>query len=421
MPYPAKKPFKKFSKPTYGKKPFGFKSAYKKPYSEKEGFKKSFGDKPAIRTATKIGESAPRPDKPFTAMPFGSAQGKPAWKTGAPKPGYATRPYGKKPFGSAPFGSAHGKQGKPFGAPTMRTANKPGEFAPRPSAAFAAKPGFQVNAKKDFNSKWTKPVTKPGFREVPEKKIDTSWGGVAQWYHDTVEDKGSYQKDLILPNLIRLMDVRAGEMILDLACGEGFFSRRFNRLGAKVVASDISKELIEIAKKDKDAQGVQFEVAPADKIPFVADASIDKIVIILALQNIENVPGVFAECARVLKPGGKLYFVINHPAFRIPKQSSWGWEQNADRTVQYRRVDRYLSELREYINMHPGDKPGETTISFHRPMQYFVKSLKKNGFGVTGMEEWTSDRKSQPGPRAEAENRARIEIPMFMFVEAKKI
>ncbi len=396
------KPFKKFHKKPFGKaqgKSFGFKSAYKKSFGPAQ---RPPGVGPKIRTATKIGESAPRSDKPFTAMP--------AWKTGAPKPGYATRPYGSRPGFK-----------KPFGAPTMRTANKPGEYAPRPSAEFAAKPGFQMNAKKDFNSKWTKPVVKSGFREMPEKKIDTSWGGVAQWYHDTVEDKGSYQKDLILPNLIRLMDVRAGEMILDLACGEGFFSRRFNRLGAKVVASDISKELIEIAKKDKDAQGVQFEVAPADKIPFVADASIDKIVIVLALQNIENVPGVFTEVARVLKPGGKLFFVINHPAFRIPKQSSWGWEQNAERTIQYRRVDRYLSELREYINMHPGDKPGETTVSFHRPMQYFVKALKKNGMGVTGMEEWTSDRKSQPGPRAEAENRARIEIPMFMFIEARKI
>lgn len=400
MAYLAKKPFKKKPFGSAQGKPFGFKSAYKKPFGNK--FTRPASAEPKIRTASKIGESAPKPSTPFTAMP--------AWKTGAPKPGYATRPYGKKPFGST--------GGKPFGAPTMRTANKPGEFAPRPSAEFAAKAGFQIHTKKDFNSKWTKPVV---AAKPAEKKVDTSWGGVAQWYHDTVEDKGSYQKDLILPNLIRLMDVRAGETVLDLACGEGFFSRRFNRLGAKVVASDISKELIEIAKKDKDAQGVQFEVAPADKIPFVADASVDKIVIVLALQNIENVPGVFAECARVLKPGGKLFFVINHPAFRIPKQSSWGWDQGAEKTTQYRRIDRYLSELREYINMHPGDKPGETTVSFHRPMQYFVKSLKKNGFGVTGMEEWTSDRKSQPGPRAEAENRARIEIPMFMFVEAKKI
>ncbi len=304
--------------------------------------------------------------------------------------------------------------------------------------AYPAKKSLNMSSRrpfKRFNKKPSDGVLKRPFFAKPagdgKSKISTGWGGVAEWYHDTVEEKGSYQRDLILPNLLRLMDIKKGETVLDLACGEGFFSRRFNRLGAKVIASDISKELIAIAKKDKDAQGVQFEVASADQIPFVASGSVDKAVIVLALQNIENVPGVFAEVSRVLKPSGKLYFVINHPAFRIPKQSSWGWddivkskEQKAKMgsgSVQYRRVDRYLSELREKIQMMPGAKPDEVTVSFHRPLQYFVKALKKNGFGITGMEEWTSDRKSQPGPRAEAENRARIEIPLFMFIEAKKI
>ncbi|MDO8602173.1 MAG: class I SAM-dependent methyltransferase [bacterium] len=394
----------------------------------------------------------------------------------------------KKPFGKAPFNSVQGKHGKPFkkfskftrsslaasgaakggqaGGPAIRTATKIGEHAPKPLGSkpkwadkpawksYNSKPAFKPfgsaqgkpTIKKDFSSKWARPYTASGGRATsgskPEKKFETSWGGVAQWYHDTVEEKGSYQKDLILPNLLRLMDIHAGETVLDLACGEGFFSRRFNRLGAKVFASDISKELIEIAKKDKDVQGVQFDVSSADAIPFIKDSSIDKAVIVLALQNIENVPGVFAECSRVLKQNGKLYFVINHPAFRIPKQSSWGWDEVANRgaysanrengeTIQYRRVDRYLSELREKIDMRPSlgrhesassqPKSASTTISFHRPLQYFAKSLKKNGFAITGMEEWSSDRKSEPGPRAEAENRARIEIPMFMFIEARKI
>lgn len=346
-----------------------------------------------------------KPFKKFSKKPFGAARGKP----------FGFKSAYKKSFSPA--------QRPPSTGPKMRVANKIGEYAPRPSAEFAARPGYQMNTKKDFSAKWKKPVGagKPfgsAQGKPVEKKLETGWGGVANWYHDTVEEKGSYQRDLILPNLLRLMDVKSGETILDLACGEGFFSRRFNRLGAKVIASDISKELIEIAKKDKDAQGVQFEVAPADKIPFVADGSIDKAVIVLALQNIENVPGVFAEVARTLKPSGRLYFVLNHPAFRIPKASSWGWQGSE---VQYRRVDRYLSETREKIVMHPGEKPDEVTVSFHRPLQYFIKALKKNGFGVIGMEEWISDRKSQPGPRAEAENRARVEIPMFMFVEAKKI
>ena len=71
--------------------------------------------------------------------------------------------------------------------------------------------------------------------------------------------------------------------------------------------------------------------------------------------------------------------------------------------------------------MHPGDKPDEMTISFHRPLQFYFKQLGKAGFGVTNMEEWSSNRLSQPGPRAEAENRARKEIPLFMCLEAEKI
>jgi ubiquinone/menaquinone biosynthesis C-methylase UbiE len=274
---------------------------------------------------------------------------------------------------------------------------------------------------------------------------------VAQWYHETVEDKGSYQRDLILPNVIRLLDIKKGETVLDLACGEGFFARRYANNGASVVGVDVASELIDIARKsgavssqaplgntrDKQSDGKvkeenpKYYVAGADAIPFVADNSIDKITIILALQNIENVTGVFKECSRVLKTGGKLLLVINHPAFRVPKASGWGWASSAnskektaksgEEAVQYRRIDKYMSELREKIDMAPGTAASEHTISFHRPLQYFVKLLGKVGLAVINMEEWVGNRKSQPGPRAGAEDKARAEIPLFMMLEVKKI
>ena len=63
---------------------------------------------------------------------------------------------------------------------------------------------------------------------------NTSWGNVADWYDDTIEREGSYQRDLILPNLIRLVAVKSGEKIIDIACGQGFFTREMAKARASV-------------------------------------------------------------------------------------------------------------------------------------------------------------------------------------------
>ena len=253
-------------------------------------------------------------------------------------------------------------------------------------------------------------------------KKDTSWGRVAEWYNELFDDKNTYQKAVILPNLLRVMDIKKGDVVLDLACGQGFFSREFNKKGAKVIGVDISKELIDIAIKNSP-KGIEYHVSSADRIEFIADQSVDKAAIILATQNIDNFKDALRECNRVLRPEGRLFIVLNHPAFRTPKESSWGWDPSANsgQGAQYRRVDRYLSELKAPIQMHPGENPKEITLSFHRPLQSYFKAFRKNNFVVAGLEEWVSNRKSEPGPRAAAENRARSEIPLFMFLELRKI
>jgi len=243
----------------------------------------------------------------------------------------------------------------------------------------------------------------------------TSWSRVADWYDTYLKEEGTYQRDLILPNMLRLMDIKKSEAVLDLGCGQGFFSREFAIAGGTVTGVDVSKELIAIARRLSPPY-VRFEAAPADRLESIQTGSLDKVAIVLALQNMENLKGVIRECRRVLKAGGNLYLVLNHPAFRVPRASSWDWDEKTG--VQYRRVERYLSEATIKIQMRPGDKPDEYTISFHRPLQSYVKALTNAGFCVVRLEEWNSNRKSGPGPRAAAENRARQEIPLFLFIQA---
>ena len=77
------------------------------------------------------------------------------------------------------------------------------------------------------------------------QKKETSWGKVADWYDDMVLSNDSYQKTLILPNLLRVMDIKNGQKILDIGCGQGFFTNEFGRAGAVVTGIDVSPELIE--------------------------------------------------------------------------------------------------------------------------------------------------------------------------------
>ena len=251
-----------------------------------------------------------------------------------------------------------------------------------------------------------------------QKNAPTSWGGVADWYDAMLHDDKSFQKNVIAPNLLRLMEIKKGDRVLDLACGTGYFSNIFFDAGAVVFGVDIGKELIEIARANSDKH-IEYTVASADKIPQVKSDSMDKVTIILALQNIENVAGVLAECKRVLKKNGSLIVVMNHPTFRIPGESEWGYDEA--KNIEYRRIDGYLSEKKVSIDMHPGEKKKDKTISFHRSLQYYFKQFAKQGLCVTRLEEWISHRHGPKGKRYAATETSRKEIPLFLFLEIKKV
>lgn len=248
----------------------------------------------------------------------------------------------------------------------------------------------------------------------------TSWGGVADWYEGHLERPGTYHETVIAPNVLRLLASQKGKPILEIGCGEGYVARLLKKEGHTIVGSDISKELIQKARMHDDH--IPYHVAAAKKLAFSGDGVFSAVLAVLALQNMESIEPVFLETARVLQPRGRFVVVLNHPAFRIPKRSSWGFDIKTG--VQYRRLDGYLSASRERLDMTPGRKQsGELryTFSFHRSLQDYSKALSGAGFAITRMEEWISSKASEPGPRSEAENRARKEFPLFLAIEAVKI
>lgn len=247
----------------------------------------------------------------------------------------------------------------------------------------------------------------------------TDWNKVAGWYGKHLQGKDTYQSSLIFPNTLKLLRPKAGKHYLDIACGEGSFAVQLSsQYKARVTGFDLAPQLITQAKR-KANRDCSFLIGDAMHFPqSVLKQQFDGATCILAIQNIEDYVVVFEQAADVLKPGASLVIVLNHPAFRPPKQSGWGFDEQ--RKLQYRRVDTYLTPYHVAMSAHPGKRQTEHTVSFHHPLQDYVHALVQAGLVITGLEEWTSNRSSLPGGRAKAENRSRQEFPLFLAIKAKK-
>lgn len=262
----------------------------------------------------------------------------------------------------------------------------------------------------------------------------THWDAVSEWYDDLLTDRGSdHHEQVLIPGALRLLEVCAGQTILDIACGQGVLSRALAARGAAVVGVDASRRLIELATNAGGAGaepgGIAYHVGDAQRLEDAVAApegGFDSAVCLMALMNIADPGSVLAGASEMLRPGGRLVAVILHPAFRSPRQTSWGWSgARAAEQKQFRRVDAYLGETTVPITMNPGGvAEGETavtTLTFHRPISRYVSACRRAGLLIDTLEEWASRRESQPGPRADEENRARREIPMFLALRAVKV
>lgn len=260
---------------------------------------------------------------------------------------------------------------------------------------------------------------KTGRRPAAGGKKDrpvSVWDQAALWYDALVGMQGSeYQRQLIMPGAFRLLGLKKDSHALDLACGQGVFSRYIHEKGIQVTGLDTSDELVRLANRRSKA-GIKFITADAGDPETLDGKKFDGIACLLAIQNIEDIDRVFKNVKRWLKPCGKFVMVLTHPCFRIPRQSHWHWDE--EKKLMARKVDLYSSEVSIPILTPPMATSKIYTMTYHRPLQTIFKSMSGAGLLIDSLEEWSSHKVSEPGKRARAENRARKEFPLFMAIRA---
>ncbi|HXI31379.1 MAG TPA: methyltransferase domain-containing protein, partial [Vicinamibacterales bacterium] len=87
-----------------------------------------------------------------------------------------------------------------------------------------------------------------------------AWNTNAAFWDERMADGNDFFHQLVWPGVERLLRPRAGERLLDVACGNGITCRRLARAGASVVAIDFSEEMIRRARERHADGDVEYRV-----------------------------------------------------------------------------------------------------------------------------------------------------------------
>lgn len=200
---------------------------------------------------------------------------------------------------------------------------------------------------------------------------DARMGDTANVFHCTI----------VRPRTEQSLDIRAGELVLDIACGNGNFSQRLAEKGAEVVAFDYSEKMIAHAKRRRSAylDRIAFHVCDATDSAQLRSLEpgrpFDKAVANMAVMDIADIEPLFRAVGEMLKPGGIFVFSTHHPCFVKPQ-------------------DTYRTPC-----VHEGEAIRRQPILqyyYHRPLQEIFQLGFDAGFVIDGFFEELDDDKEHP-------------------------
>jgi len=127
--------------------------------------------------------------------------------------------------------------------------------------------------------------------------------------------------------LMRLIGDPTGKTVIDIACGEGFYTRMIRQRGAaKVTGVDLSEKMIGLARASEAQQRLGIDYIVGDGRDLGVAASFDLAVAAYFLNYAHDRDELNAMCsgiARCLKPGGRLVTVNCNPACNFPASPSY--------------------------------------------------------------------------------------------------
>ena len=161
-----------------------------------------------------------------------------------------------------------------------------------------------------------------------------------------------------------------GRDVLEVGCGTGKNTRWLADRAQRVVAMDFSPGMLDVARGRVPLERVTLVQHDIRERWPVDDASVDLVIGNLILEHVSNVAPIFAEAARVLRPGGLMYSCELHPYRQL-------------RGGQAHFTDEWSGEV-------------VFAPAFQHTIAEYVNAAVASGLGIQRLDEWTETGAASP-------------------------
>ncbi len=224
------------------------------------------------------------------------------------------------------------------------------------------------------------------------------WDTKAAFWDELMGEEGNrFHRELIGPAVEALLNLKAGELVLDVACGSGMLARRMAALGAEVIAVDFSAGMLKQAQErgQSGETPIRYQQADAtdeEALAAFGEGMFDAVTCTMALMDMPEIGPLYRAARRLLKPGGRLVFATMHPAFN---------SNNPVFTAEQADVDGELVltnalKISHYMEMPPVKGVGAKNepsphYYYHRPLHELLGEAFAAGLVLDGLIEAAFD------------------------------
>jgi 2-polyprenyl-3-methyl-5-hydroxy-6-metoxy-1,4-benzoquinol methylase len=232
----------------------------------------------------------------------------------------------------------------------------------------------------------------PDFPEYDNRTCE-AWERLAEWWDDKIGDGNEFQDYLIEPATERMLGLKAGEQVLDIACGAGRLARHMAGVGAVVTAIDQAERFLNRARERTKGNKEQIRYLKLDATDRAAVLSLgegrfDAAVCTMALMDMSSITPLISALPTLLKPLGRFVFSVTHPVFNsgTARHVAEQYEQDGEIIV---RSGITVTDYAEPFCYKGSGIPGqpEPQHYFHRPISLLFSTCFKYGFVLNDMEE----------------------------------